>query len=35
LAEQDAEVVQRDLDDRSSLDRALEDVYGVFSVQQF
>ena len=35
LAEQGAEVVQGDLDDRSSVDRALEGVYGVFSVQNF
>jgi uncharacterized protein YbjT (DUF2867 family) len=35
LAEQGAEVVQGDLDDRSSVDRVLEGVYGVFSVQNF
>src|SRR5215203_3982024 len=33
LAEAGAEVVQGDLDDRGSLDRALEGAYGVFSVQ--
>ena len=35
LAKQGAEVVQGDLEDRSSVDRALEGVYGVFSVQNF
>src|SRR5690242_20666201 len=35
LAGQGAEVVQGDLYDRASLDRALRDVYGVFSVQNF
>ena len=35
LAERGAEVVRGDLEDRSSLDRALEGVYGVFSVQNF
>jgi uncharacterized protein YbjT (DUF2867 family) len=35
LAERGAEVVRGDLDDRSSLERALEGVYGVFSVQNF
>lgn len=35
LAERGAEVVKGDLKDRSSLDRALESAYGVFSVQQF
>ena len=35
LAEQGAEVVQGDLEDRSSIDQALEGVYGVFSVQNF
>ena len=35
LAEQGAEVVQGDMDDRSSVDRALEGVHGVFSVQNF
>ena len=33
LAEAGAEVVRVDLEDRSSLDRALEGVYSVFSVQ--
>ena len=35
LAERGAEVVQGDLEDRSSLDPALEGAYGVFSVQNF
>ena len=35
LAEQGAEVVQGDMDDRSSVDRALEGAHGVFSVQNF
>ena len=35
LAEEGAEVVRGDLDDRSSVDRALEGAYGVFSVQNF
>lgn len=35
LAERGAEVVQGDFDDRTSLDRALDGVYGVFSVQNF
>ncbi|WP_414582590.1 NmrA/HSCARG family protein [Scytonema sp. PCC 10023] len=35
LTEQGAEVVQGDLDDRASLKRALEEAYGVFSVQNF
>ena len=35
LAERGAEVVKGDLDDRASLNRALEGVYGVFSVQNF
>jgi uncharacterized protein YbjT (DUF2867 family) len=35
LKEQGAEVVAGDLDDRGSLDRALEGVHGVFSVQNF
>ena len=30
-----AELVRGDLEDRSSLERALEGVYGVFSVQNF
>jgi uncharacterized protein YbjT (DUF2867 family) len=33
LGERGAEVVRGDLDDRSSVDQALEGVYGVFSVQ--
>ena len=32
LAEQGAEVAQGDMEDRSAMDRALEGVYGVFSV---
>ena len=35
LAERGAEVVRGDLEDRSSLDRALEGAYGAFSVQNF
>jgi uncharacterized protein YbjT (DUF2867 family) len=36
LAEQGAEVVQGDMEDRSSMDQVLvEGVYGVFSVQNF
>ena len=35
LAGQGAEVVQGDMEDRSAMDRALEGVYGVFSVQTF
>jgi uncharacterized protein YbjT (DUF2867 family) len=35
LSAKGAELVQGDLDDRSSLDRALTGVYGVFSVQTF
>jgi len=35
LAGRGAEVVEGDLDDRASLDRALAGVYGVFSVQNF
>jgi uncharacterized protein YbjT (DUF2867 family) len=35
LAELGAEIVQGDLDDRDSIDRALTGVYGVFSVQNF
>jgi len=35
LAEQGAEVVQGDMDDRSDMDRVLEGTYGVFSVQNF
>ena len=35
LAERGAEVVRGDLEDRSSLERVLEGVHGVFSVQNF
>jgi uncharacterized protein YbjT (DUF2867 family) len=35
LAERGAEVVRGDLDDRSSLERVLEGVHGIFSVQNF
>ena len=35
LTERGAEVVQGDLEDRTSIDQALEGVYGVFSVQNF
>jgi uncharacterized protein YbjT (DUF2867 family) len=35
LAKQGAEVVQGDMDDRPSVDRALEGAHGVFSVQNF
>ena len=35
LAERGAEVVQGDMDDRSSMERALEGAYGVFSIQNF
>ncbi len=35
LGERGAEVVRGDLDDRSSVDQALEGAYGVFSVQNF
>ena len=35
LADKGAEVVQGDMDDRSSIDRVLEGAYGVFSVQNF
>ena len=35
LADLGAEVVSGDLEDRASIERALEGVYGVFSVQQF
>src|ERR1700737_3260600 len=35
LARNGVEVVQGDLDDPSSLDRALRGVYGVYSVQDF
>jgi uncharacterized protein YbjT (DUF2867 family) len=35
LAERGAEVVRGDLDDRSSIDRAIEESYGIFSVQNF
>ena len=35
LTEQGAEVVQGDMEDRSSMERALEGAYGIFSVQNF
>lgn len=35
LAEEGTEVVRGDLEDRSSLDQAIEGAYGVFSVQNF
>lgn len=35
LAHQGADVVQGDMDDRASLDRALEGAYGAYSVQNF
>lgn len=35
LASQGVEVIAGDFDDRSSLDKALQDIYGVFSVQNF
>ena len=35
LAEQGAEVVQGDMDERSAMDQALEGTYGVFSAQNF
>jgi uncharacterized protein YbjT (DUF2867 family) len=35
LAEQGAEVVQCDMEDRSDMERALEGAYGIFSVQNF
>jgi uncharacterized protein YbjT (DUF2867 family) len=35
LADRGAEVVQGDMEDRSSMERALEGAYGVFSVQNF
>jgi uncharacterized protein YbjT (DUF2867 family) len=35
LADRGAEVVQGDMDDRPSMDRALEGIHGVFSVQNF
>ena len=35
LADQGAEVVQGDMEDRSSMERALEGAYGVFSMQNF
>ena len=35
LAEHGAEVVQGDMEDRSSMDRVLEGAYGVFSMQNF
>ncbi len=35
LAQQGAELVQGDLEDLASVQRALKDAYGVFSVQNF
>ena len=35
LAEHGAEVVQGDMEDRSSMDRVLKGAYGVFSMQNF
>jgi uncharacterized protein YbjT (DUF2867 family) len=35
LADQGAEVVQGDMEDRSAMDRVLEGAYGIFSVQNF
>jgi uncharacterized protein YbjT (DUF2867 family) len=35
LADQGAEVVQGDMEDRSGMERALEGAYGIFSVQNF
>ena len=35
LADQGAEVVQGDMEDRSAMDRVLEGAYGVFAVQNF
>ena len=35
LAEGGAEVVQGDMEDRSDMERVLEGVYGIFSVQNF
>jgi uncharacterized protein YbjT (DUF2867 family) len=35
VADQGAEVVQGDMEDRSAMDRVLDGVYGVFSVQNF
>jgi uncharacterized protein YbjT (DUF2867 family) len=35
LADHGAEVVQGDMEDRSSMERALEGAYGIFSVQNF
>jgi uncharacterized protein YbjT (DUF2867 family) len=35
LADQGAEVVQGDMEDRSAMDRMLERAYGIFSVQNF
>ena len=35
LAAQGVEIAQGDLDQRSSFEAALQDVYGVFSVQNF
>lgn len=35
LTEQGAEVVQGDMDDQSAIEQALEDAYGIFSIQNF
>ena len=35
LADRGAEVVQGDMEDRSSMERVLEGAYGIFSVQNF
>ena len=35
LADQGAEVVQGDMEDRSAMERVLEGVYGIFSMQNF
>jgi uncharacterized protein YbjT (DUF2867 family) len=35
LAEDGAEIIKGDMDDRDSIDRALEGVYGVFAMQNF
>src|SRR5215213_2769559 len=35
LADQGAEVVQGDMEDRSAMERVLDGAYGVFSVQNF
>ena len=35
LADQGAEVVQGDMQDRSAIERVLDGAYGIFSVQNF